>query len=109
MKELQNRSRIDSSRGNRSRGSRKIKRESARIWSDEMIEGLSKIVEICHHYETPVFIQIHHAGFKEKISEVSTERLDEILDLFVKAFHRAKRPALMELKFMELMDIYFLS
>lgn len=69
----------------------KLRENQLGIWLDEMIEGLSKIVEICHHYETPVFIQLHHAGFKERISEVSKERLDEILELFVQAFHRAKK------------------
>lgn len=68
----------------------KLRENQLGIWSDDMIEGLSKIVKICHQYETPVLIQLHHAGFKEKISEVSKERLDEILDFFVKAFHRAK-------------------
>lgn len=34
----------------------KLRENQLGIWSDEMIEGLSKIVEICHHYETPVFI-----------------------------------------------------
>src|SRR3712207_2422958 len=49
----------------------KLRENQLGIWSDDMIEGLSKIVEICHQYETPVLIQLHHVGFKEKISEVS--------------------------------------
>ena len=36
-------------------------------------------------------IQIHHAGFKEKISEVPEEELDRILKLFEEAFVRAKK------------------
>ena len=32
------------------------------VWSDEHIEGLSKIPPICHRYGTPILLQIHHAG-----------------------------------------------
>jgi len=34
------------------------------IWDDKFIEGLRKIVEICHENTAKVFIQIHHAGLK---------------------------------------------
>lgn len=34
------------------------------IWSDEHIEGLKEIVDICHRYDTKVFLQIHHMGLK---------------------------------------------
>lgn len=34
------------------------------IWDDKFIEGLSKIVKVCHENSTKVFIQIHHAGLK---------------------------------------------
>ncbi|MBW4828087.1 MAG: NADH:flavin oxidoreductase [Clostridiaceae bacterium] len=34
------------------------------IWSDDYIEGLSKIADICHKYGSKVFIQLHHAGLK---------------------------------------------
>jgi len=33
------------------------------IWSDEHIEGLSKIADACHKHGAIVLIQIHHAGF----------------------------------------------
>lgn len=69
----------------------KLRENQLGIWSDDFIEGLSNIVEICHRYEVPVFLQIHHAGFKEKIAEVPKERLDEILEAFIQAFHRAKQ------------------
>ncbi len=44
-----------------------------------------------HKYDVPCMIQIHHAGFKEKISEVAEEELDRILKLFEEAFVRAKK------------------
>lgn len=34
------------------------------IWSDEYIDGLSKIVEACHKNGAKAFIQIHHAGLR---------------------------------------------
>lgn len=69
----------------------KLRENQLGIWSDDFIEGLSNIVEICHRYEVPVLIQIHHAGFHQKIAEVEKERLDEILQAFMFAFYRAKR------------------
>ncbi len=33
------------------------------IWSDEHIEGLSRIASACHKHGAVVLIQIHHAGF----------------------------------------------
>ncbi|MHB1316129.1 MAG: NADH:flavin oxidoreductase [Christensenellales bacterium] len=32
------------------------------VWSDDQIEGLSRIPPICHRYGTPILMQIHHAG-----------------------------------------------
>lgn len=69
----------------------KLRENQLGIWSDDFIEGLAEIVNVCHRYEVPVFLQIHHAGFKEKIAEVVKERLDEILEAFILAFHRAKK------------------
>lgn len=34
------------------------------IWSDEHIEGLKRITEVCHKNGAVILIQIHHAGFK---------------------------------------------
>lgn len=34
------------------------------IWSDDYIEGLSKIAYVCHKHGSKVFIQLHHAGLK---------------------------------------------
>ncbi|MSS44314.1 NADH:flavin oxidoreductase [Anaerosalibacter bizertensis] len=34
------------------------------IWSDDYIEGLSKIADVCHKHGSKVFIQLHHAGLK---------------------------------------------
>jgi NADPH2 dehydrogenase len=32
------------------------------LWSDDQIEGFSKIARICHQFEAQVMVQIHHAG-----------------------------------------------
>jgi NADPH2 dehydrogenase len=34
------------------------------IWSDDYIEGLSKIAQVCHKNGAKVFIQLHHAGLR---------------------------------------------
>ncbi|NLP46041.1 MAG: NADH:flavin oxidoreductase [Epulopiscium sp.] len=34
------------------------------IWSDEYIEGLSKIAQVCHEQGAKVLIQLHHAGLR---------------------------------------------
>jgi len=34
------------------------------IWSDEYVEGLSKIAEVCHEHRAKVLIQLHHAGLR---------------------------------------------
>lgn len=69
----------------------KLRENQIGIWSDKFIDGLRKVAEEIHKYDVPCLIQIHHAGFKEKINEVSEERLDEILNLFELAFIRAKK------------------
>ena len=69
----------------------KLRDNQIGIWNDSFIEGLSKIAEIGKKYEVPMLIQIHHAGFKEKVAEVSEEVLDKILNQFVEAFKRAKK------------------
>ena len=61
------------------------------VWNDSFIEGLTKVANEIHKYNVPCMIQIHHAGFKEKISEVPEEELDRILKLFEEAFVRAKK------------------
>ncbi|TCL56294.1 2,4-dienoyl-CoA reductase-like NADH-dependent reductase (Old Yellow Enzyme family) [Kineothrix alysoides] len=40
------------------------------IWEDGQMEGLKKITEAVHRHETPILVQIHHAGvvgFAEKV------------------------------------------
>ncbi len=69
----------------------KLRENQIGIWNDTFIEGLKKLVREIHKYDVPCFIQIHHAGFKEKISEVKEEELDRILKLFEDAFARAKK------------------
>lgn len=68
----------------------KLRENQLGIWDDSFIAGLSKIAEVCHKENVPVFLQLHHAGFYEKISEVKEEILDNILNDFVKAVERAK-------------------
>lgn len=68
----------------------KLRENQIGIWNDSFIEGLTKIANEIHKYDVPCLIQIHHAGFKEKISEVSEKELDRILKLFEESFVRAK-------------------
>ena len=69
----------------------KLRENQLGIWDDSFVDGLKKLSAIGKKYNVPMLIQIHHAGFKEKIKDVSEEVLDNILDKFVKAFERAKR------------------
>lgn len=69
----------------------KLRENQIGIWSDVFIDGLTKIAAEIHKYDVPCLIQIHHAGFKEKINEVPEEELDKILKLFEAAFTRAKK------------------
>ncbi|RGY64567.1 NADH:flavin oxidoreductase [Fusobacterium ulcerans] len=68
----------------------KLRDNQLGIWDDKFIAGLKRIADICHEYEVPVLIQLHHAGFKEKIKDVSEHILDEILESFKRAFRRAR-------------------
>src|SRR4030042_6992073 len=45
------------------------------IWSDDHIDGISKIAEICHRYGSVVTAQIHHAGLKTpaSVSKIASE------------------------------------
>ncbi|WP_300328735.1 NADH:flavin oxidoreductase [Fusobacterium sp.] len=69
----------------------KLRENQLGIWDDSFIEGLSKIAKIGKKYKIPMLIQIHHAGFGKNIKDVDEKILDEILDKFVIAFHRAKK------------------
>lgn len=68
----------------------KLRENQLGIWDDTFISGLKKIADKCHEYNVPVLIQLHHAGFKEDIKNVDKHILDEILEKFKIAFHRAK-------------------
>lgn len=61
------------------------------IWDDTFIDGLSEVAKIGKKYGVPMLLQIHHAGFKDKISIVEEKVLDDILIKFEKAFVRAKK------------------
>ena len=69
----------------------KLRENQIGIWDDSFIHGLSLVAKEIHKYGVPCMIQIHHAGFKDKISEVPEEELDRILKLFEEAFVRAKK------------------
>ena len=69
----------------------KLRENQLGLWDDKFIEGLKKVSDIGKKYNVLMLIQIHHAGFKEKIAEVSENILDDILDKFVLAFERAKK------------------
>ena len=69
----------------------KLRENQLGLWDDKFIEGLKKVSDIGKKYNVPMLIQIHHAGFKEKIAEVSENILDDILGKFVLAFERAKK------------------
>ena len=71
----------------------KLRENQIGIWNDSFIEGLTKVANEIHKYDVPCMIQIHHAGFKDKIAEVPEEELDRILKLFEEAFIRAKKCA----------------
>lgn len=69
----------------------KLRENQLGIWNDSFIEGLKKISDIGKKYNIPMLIQIHHAGFKNNISEVPEKILDDILEKFILAFERAKK------------------
>ncbi len=68
----------------------KLRDNQLGLWDDSFISGLSKVADAIRKFDVPSIIQLHHAGFKEDIANVSTETLDNILDDFVRAFYRAK-------------------
>ena len=68
----------------------KLRDNQIGIWDDKFIPGLSEVAKICKEHGAHAIIQIHHAGFYEDISKVKESDLDEILEKFILAFHRAK-------------------
>ncbi|HEY5560315.1 MAG TPA: NADH:flavin oxidoreductase [Clostridiaceae bacterium] len=83
------------------------------IWSDDHIEGFSKLAKACHEYGTKVIVQIHHAGLKlskkvegkvlapssyqdknVKAEEINTQEIKEIQEAFVAAAIRAEKAGL---------------
>ena len=69
----------------------KLRDNQLGIWDDKFIEGLKRIADTCHEYNVPALIQLHHAGFKERIKDVPESLLDDILEKFKLAFVRAKK------------------
>ena len=82
------------------------------IWEDSQIEGLKKITDASHQYDTPILLQIHHAGLKavgskEKVSAsdfnqeingkqvqaraLTINEIEDIKQKFVDAAVRAKK------------------
>lgn len=54
------------------------------IWSDEHIEGLSRIAAACHKHGAVILIQIHHAGFMtpKTVAEPSLAPSDMVTEKF---------------------------
>ena len=69
----------------------KLRDNQLGIWDDKFIGGLKRIADVCHQYNVPVLIQLHHAGFKEYIKDVPESVLDNIMEAFKRAFERAKK------------------
>lgn len=42
----------------------RLSAEQLGIWSDDYIDGLSKIAQVCHKHGAKVIIQLHHAGLR---------------------------------------------
>ncbi len=68
----------------------KLRPNQVGIWDDKFIEGLRRIVDVCHKYDVPVLLQLHHAGYYEDIATVPENKLDEILEQFIEATRRGK-------------------
>ena len=84
------------------------------IWSDDHIEGISKIAEACHRYGSVVTAQIHHAGLETPASvskialapsdskkngrlaakALSAQEIQKIQEQFVDAAKRARKAGL---------------
>lgn len=88
----------------------RLSKDQLGIWSDEYIEGLSKIAKACNKHGSKVFIQLHHAGLsgrsdfkrerltssdydngKIKARAMTMEELEQIQNDFVQAALRAER------------------
>lgn len=69
----------------------KLRDNQLGIWKDKFMPGLTEIAKVCHKYDVPVILQIHHAGFVNNLNEIPTEKIDEILEKFIEAFYRAKQ------------------
>lgn len=68
-----------------------------RVSDDEFIPGFRQLTSACHAAsDSKIFLQIIHflkiarSGWREKVSEVSTERLEELPQLFAAAAQRAQ-------------------
>ena len=81
-----------------------------RIDDNQFIPGLSKVVDACHTYNTPVIVQLHHSGMfgRDPVSPsgipatgiggsdytepriLSTSEIEEIRDMFIAAAVRAQ-------------------
>ena len=92
----------------------KLSDDQLGIWSDDHIDGISKIAEACHKYGSMITAQIHHAGLKtpSSVSEIasapsdfkksgrliakalSIEEIQKIQGQFVDAAKRSKKAGL---------------
>ncbi len=92
----------------------KLSEDQLGIWSDDFIDGISKIAEACHKYGAVVTAQIHHAGLQTPVAvskmpqapsdfkkngslaakALSLEEIQKIQEQFVAAAGRAKKAGL---------------
>jgi NADPH2 dehydrogenase len=80
------------------------------IWKDEHTEGLKRVAEVCHRYDSVALVQIHHAGLKtpKNVSnlaiapspyekdgtvarEITMDEVKRVQESFLKAAKRAKK------------------
>ena len=83
------------------------------LWSDKHIEGLSRLADACHRFDSKVLVQINHAGFKVSSSvsynlysasdykyndkpakELFIDQIKEIQNQYVQAARRARKAGL---------------
>lgn len=80
------------------------------LWSDDFVDGLKRLVDICHGYGAKILVQIHHAGARthkdvsdillsssdyslegRKARAMTLEEIEGIQNDFVKAAIRAEK------------------
>ncbi|MEG1978146.1 MAG: NADH:flavin oxidoreductase [Cetobacterium sp.] len=68
----------------------KLRDNQLGIWSDSFNSGLKEVASKCKKHGCTTLIQIHHAGFLNNLNDIPEDKIDLILEDFIKAFRRAK-------------------